>query len=89
MRKLKEIKDEIQGCIDKLSLLAKELHVTEYIAAGEDDRPVNVVIGRRLAASLFQYISGKESITTDEAFEVAACLSQAITNPLIHPAEEI
>ena len=81
MRKVQEIKNEIQATLDKLSSLAKELHVSEYLALGEDNGPVNVIMGRQLAASLFGYVSGHESISADEAFEVAACISHALSIP--------
>ena len=81
MRKVQEIKDEIHSLIDRLSALAKELHVSEYVSAGDDDSPVTIVMNRKLAASLFGYAAGSEAITPDQAFEIAACVSQALTLP--------
>ncbi len=82
MRKVKEIKEEIHEVIERLSSLAKELHVSEYVDAGEDDTPVNIVMGRKLAAALYGYVAGTGAMHSDEAFEAAACVSQALKLPL-------
>jgi hypothetical protein len=78
MRKVYEIKEEIQSVIDNLSRLAKELHVSEYADFGEDNTPLHVVMGRKLAIALFGYISSHESLSTEEAYEVADCINQAL-----------
>ncbi len=82
MRKVKEIKEEIHEVIERLSSLAKELHVSEYVDAGEDDTPVHIVMGRKLATVLYGYVAGTGAMHSDEAFEAAACVSQSLRLPL-------